>query len=106
MDIRNKDKILEILQESHDCGPFNGGCLMFADALQKKYGGELCVLYSKKYAEHAVLLLDDMLHDFAYSVEPSIFIELFDQDWPLGYQTIGNLVISEFTTKYNNIYFT
>lgn len=89
MEIKNKEKILEILKNKFGTGPFNGCCLIFAEALQKKYGGEIYVLYSKRYAEHAVLYLNGMLYDFAYSLEPELFIEAFNYDWPIGDKVIG-----------------
>lgn len=30
-----------------------------------------------------------MLHDFAYSLEPELFIEAFNYDWPNGLKSIG-----------------
>ena len=89
MEIKNKEKILEILDNAYGYNPFNGCCLMFAEALQMKYGGEIYVVYSKKFAEHAVLLLDGKLHDFAYSLEPESFIKRLNEDWSEGYKIIG-----------------
>lgn len=36
MEIKNKEKILEILKNKFGTGPFDGCCLIFAEALQKK----------------------------------------------------------------------
>ena len=61
---KNKSKIYNFLINTIDSGPFDGGCIIFARALQIIYGGEIFILVgSSGQAEHAVLMLDDNFID-------------------------------------------
>lgn len=44
-------------------GPFDGGCVLFAQALKERLGGSICVLTSAFGAEHAILKVGDVLID-------------------------------------------
>lgn len=69
----HKNKVYELMLERIDCGPFDGGCVVFAQALQHLYGGDLYVVEGrclsgnqrlsedecKLLAQHAVLKLRD-----------------------------------------------
>jgi len=93
-----KDKIYQILFDSYSCGPFDGGCLIFAEALQMKYGGEIYVLYSKKFAEHAVLFLNGKLIDFDGPLEPKKFIRRLEKNENIkidGYRKFENSDLSD-----------
>ncbi|RFC64762.1 hypothetical protein [Mesorhizobium denitrificans] len=60
-------------------GPFDGGCVIVARALQRAVGGELVVLTGAcGHAEHAALFLNDMLIDFDGPLEPPAFIHRFN----------------------------
>jgi hypothetical protein len=76
----DKNKIYNLLAKNYSCGPFDGGCLIIASALQKKHGGKVVVLYSKKIAEHAAVLLNNgMLIDFDGKKEAKKFIKNFEE---------------------------
>lgn len=77
---KNKKKIYGLLIDKYDCGPFDGGCLIFASALQKKYGGEIFVLCSERQAEHAALFLNGYLIDADGKLEPERFIKRFQDN--------------------------
>jgi hypothetical protein len=74
-----KEKIYNLLVEKCFCGPFDGCCLIYAEALQIKFGGEIYVIYSKDFTEHAALFLDNELIDFDGPLEPKKFIERFEK---------------------------
>ena len=66
----NQDAIYDLLIQATNCGPFDGACVLFAQALQIKYGGEIHVLlvagadsnHTDK-ADHAFLKLNDIYVD-------------------------------------------
>jgi hypothetical protein len=73
MEIAEWEKRIEAIHEEFyeqivgttECGPFDGGCVVTAQALQKVIGGEIMVLIrSNDRADHAVVLKDDLLWDF------------------------------------------
>ena len=53
----NKNKIYKLLIDTIGCGPFDGGCVIFARALQIKFGGDIIVLCDKNIAQHAAVYL-------------------------------------------------
>ena len=75
---RNKNKIYEPLVNTIDSGPFDGGCVVFAQALQLKYGGEIVVLVNKDgEADHAALMLNGRLIDADGAAPVNQFITRF-----------------------------
>ena len=77
---RNKNKIYNLLINAIDAGPFDGGCVIFAQALQMKFGGDIVVLTNKHGADHAVLSLNGKLIDADGPAEPEEFICRFEQN--------------------------
>ncbi|MGE3876072.1 MAG: hypothetical protein AB7F74_24215 [Parvibaculaceae bacterium] len=60
------DHIAAELLTAADCGPFDGGCLAFALALQDVIGGDLVVLArANGIADHAAVLQGDRFWDYA-----------------------------------------
>jgi hypothetical protein len=61
-----EDDVYDILLTNAGCGPFDGGCLVVARALQQIIGGEIVVLERAETgaADHAAVFVDDMLWDF------------------------------------------
>lgn len=60
-------------------GPFNGGCLVVATALQSVVGGELMAMENRDgVALHAVLLHDGLLWDWDGPLEPSAFVDRYN----------------------------
>lgn len=81
---RNKNKIYNLLVNGTDAGPFDGGCVVFAQALQLKYGGDIVVLVGtpnknvdRLTALHAMLHLNNQLIDADGAAESSTAIERF-----------------------------
>lgn len=64
------------------CGPFDGGCLLVAKALQKIHGGEIVVLVDKNdRAQHAAVMLPNgKLIDHDGAAFPEKFIRRFEKN--------------------------
>lgn len=61
---RHKGRVYTALLDTIGCGPFDGGCLAFATAMQRLHGGEVQVIVGSiegrpAAAQHAVLRLPD-----------------------------------------------
>lgn len=74
---KNRSKIYSLLVNTVDSGPFDGGCVIFARALQMKHGGDIVVLTANGSADHAALYLHGMLIDADGPAEPKQFIKRF-----------------------------
>lgn len=62
------------------CGPFDGGCVIVAHAIQTIIGGEIMVLVTENNkAEHAVVERDGLLWDYAGPARPKILINRFNR---------------------------
>lgn len=83
---RNKNKVYNLLLSTIDSGPFDGGCVVVAQAIQKKYGGDIVVLVghaqrdTKEVAQHAAVKINNKLVDFDGPLEPNEFIKKFERD--------------------------
>ena len=85
---RNKNKIYSLLINTVGTGPFDGGCVVFARALQIKFGGEIGVLVGQAqrttstdtFAQHAVLMFDNMLVDADGSATPGEVVRRFTKN--------------------------
>jgi hypothetical protein len=67
------------LQATIDCGPFDGGCVIVAQALKSVIGGELFGLVNENdEVGHAVVLLDGKLWDYDGPMPPAAFIARFN----------------------------
>ncbi len=82
---RNKNKIYQLLIDQTGSGPFDGGCVVFAQALQLKYGGDIVSLVGRttpdgpEAAQHAALHLNRKLIDADGPAEPEQFVKRFVQ---------------------------
>jgi hypothetical protein len=81
---RNKTKVYNLLIDRTDAGPFDGGCVVFAQALQLKYGGDIVVLVGKpnrsstqSTALHAMLNLNGRLVDADGPADPKTAVKRF-----------------------------
>lgn len=63
------------------CGPFDGGCVVVAEALHSVIGGEIVVLVRSgtDRADHAAVLLDGKLWDFDGPLAPTAFIRRYER---------------------------
>ena len=77
----HKDALYTKLIEAAECGPFDGGCVVFAQALQRVMGGHIVVLTSPRgIAEHACVEFDQRLFDYDGPLPPAAFIERFSKN--------------------------
>lgn len=68
-----------MILDTAGCGPFDGGCLVVARALQKVVGGEIVVLTrAGGRAEHAAVFRNGVLIDYDGPLEPMSFIRRFN----------------------------
>jgi hypothetical protein len=80
---RNKNKIYSLLIDQIGSGPFDGGCAVFAQALQLKYGGDIVVLVGNTRqhgpinAQHAAIALSGKLIDADGPAGPAEFVQRF-----------------------------
>jgi hypothetical protein len=78
---RNKNRIYNLLIDATDSGPFDGGCVVFAQALQMKYGGDIVVLINQSgQADHAAIQLSKILIDADGPAEIDNFIKRFERN--------------------------
>ena len=66
------DDVLSAIRKNAGSGPFRGGCVIAAEALQQIYGGRIWVLIGRwsQQAEHAVLQVGDIFYDAAGNPQP------------------------------------
>lgn len=75
--------ILDWMLQRIECGPFDGGCLLYAQALQKVLGGEVWVIEGSRVgqspiAQHAFLkTADGVFHDASGSGNDSEMVQNF-----------------------------
>ncbi|GLH30382.1 hypothetical protein WSS15_30320 [Acetobacter pasteurianus] len=75
-----RDSVYGDLGTTVGCGPFDGGCLIVAGALQSVIGGDLVVLVRPNgFADHAAVLKDGLLWDFSGPLPPAKFISRFNK---------------------------
>lgn len=84
-----KEAIYDDLVSTADCGPFDGCCLLFANALQSVIGGEVMVLIRAGQiaqdsacgrADHAVVHLSGKLYDFDGTLVSHAFMKRFGKN--------------------------
>lgn len=76
-----KDAIYHELIVNAECGPFDGGCVVFAQALQRVIGGKIVVVTkSNDQADHAAVLLKGKLYDFDGPLRPDRFFDRFGRN--------------------------
>jgi hypothetical protein len=79
---RNRTRIYTLLLNHIDSGPFDGGCIVFAQALQIRYGGSIEVLLRANtgQADHAVVRQDDIMIDADGAANIDSFIRRFERN--------------------------
>ena len=74
------EKVYNIL-DNVDCGPFDGGCVLVAQALQQIHGGDIVVLVNDKgIADHAAVKVGNTLVDFDGALPVKQFIKRFEDN--------------------------
>lgn len=74
------DRFHEDIVKTLSCGPFDGGCVVVAEALKNVIGGSVVVLTRghNGLADHAAVECDGLLWDYAGPLYPLEFIERFN----------------------------
>jgi len=76
----SKENIYDIL-EPENCGPFDGGCILVAQALKEIHGGDIVVLVNDRgNADHAVVKIGNRLIDYDGSLPVEQFIKRFEKN--------------------------
>jgi len=83
---RNKRRVYELLIDAIGSGPFDGGCVVMAQAIQARHGGNIVVLIgssqhnTKPVAQHAAVQLGDTLIDFDGPASVQDFVKRFERN--------------------------
>ena len=76
-----QDRVYGVLHKHTSTGPFDGGCVIYAKALKAVFGGVMVSLIrSNGTADHAAVLIDDILYDFAGGLPINKFVERFNEN--------------------------
>ena len=101
---RNKNKIYKLLVDATDSGPFDGGCVIFAQALQMKYGGDIFVLVNhKEQADHAAVKIGNVLIDADGPAEINAFVKRFERNERVDIKSIRPIRTSDLSDAPRNI---
>jgi cytidylate kinase len=75
------DKVYELLLDNIGAGPFDGGCVVVAQALQIIHGGELMALVRNDgTADHAVVQKGNIMYDFDGPGTPEEVVSRFEKN--------------------------
>ena len=75
-----KEDVYDVLAPV-DCGPFDGGCVLVAQALQQIHGGKIMVLVDHQdQAQHAAVLSRGQLIDYDGAADPQEFVRKFESN--------------------------
>lgn len=83
---RNRNKFYSMLVDGVGSGPFDGGCVVVAQAIQAKHGGDIVVLIgqyqpdTKPVAQHAAVKLGNVLIDFDGAASINDFVRRFERN--------------------------
>jgi hypothetical protein len=70
---------LQAMKTQVGCGPFDGGCLIVAQAIQAVAGGEIVPLVDEQdEALHAVVLKNGVLWDYDGPLETNLFLDRYN----------------------------
>jgi len=83
---RNKGRVYKLMIDTIGSGPFDGGCVVMAQAIQARHGGNIVVLTgpsqhnTKPVAQHAAVQLGDILIDFDGPASVQDFVKRFERN--------------------------
>ena len=78
--VERADEVYDIL-DNVECGPFDGGCVLVAQALQQIHGGDIVVLVNNQgIADHAAVKVGNNLIDFDGALPVKQFIKRFEDN--------------------------
>lgn len=75
------ERLYDILNQTSGVGPFDGGCVIIAQALQKVFGGDIVVLLNTAgEPEHAAVQFGQDLIDYDGKLPVKDFIKRFERN--------------------------
>lgn len=83
---RNKSRVYDLLVNNIGSGPFDGGCVVMAQAIQLRHGGDIVVLVgqaqadTKQTAQHAAVQIGNRLVDFDGAAPVADFVRRFERN--------------------------
>jgi len=81
LDEARADKVYELILKVSGAGPFDGGCVFVAQAIQKRIGGSIKVLVSSdNVAQHAVVQKNNIFYDYGGSASKEEIIKRFEKN--------------------------
>lgn len=85
------EEFYDLLVGKAECGAFDGGCVVVAEALHQVVGGAIHVVMDREgRAQHAVVLVDGALWDYDGPRAPTTLIDEFDKVEMLGGRCVGH----------------
>lgn len=83
---RNRSRVYDLLVNTIGSGPFDGGCVIIAQAIQQLVGGDIVVLVGNtrpngvEQAQHAAVKIGDRLVDFDGVAPVTDFVRRFERN--------------------------
>ena len=97
------DKVMELLLNNIGAGPFDGGCVIVAQALQMIHGGEIMALVRPDgIADHAVVQKGNTMYDFDGLGTPEEVISRFEKNEGARITDVRKLRITDLTDAPRN----
>ena len=97
------DKVMELLLDNIGAGPFDGGCVIVAKALQMIHGGEIMALVRPDgIADHAVVQKGNTMYDFDGPGTPEEVISRFEKNEGARITDVRKLRMTDLTDAPRN----
>jgi len=97
------DKVMELLLDNIGAGPFDGGCVIVAQALQMIHGGEIMALVRPDgIADHAVVQKGNTMYDFDGPGTPEEVISRFEKNEGARITDVRKLRMTDLTDAPRN----
>ena len=97
------DKVMELLLNNIGAGPFDGGCVIIAQALQMIHGGEIMALVRPDgIADHAVVQKGNTMYDFDGPGTPEEVINRFEKNEGARITDVRKLRMTDLTDAPRN----
>ena len=73
-------RVFDVIYHHTGAGPFDGGCVVYAEALKAVFGGVIVSLIkSNDAADHAAVLINDTVYDYEGGLPKDQFIDRFNR---------------------------
>jgi len=89
-------RVFDVIYKHTGAGPFDGGCVVYAEALKAVFGGVIVSLIkSNDTADHAAVLINDTVYDYEGGLpKTNLLTALIDTKWLklLAFGRLGSLI--------------